>query len=109
MIKNFFLNEERLARPIMSLAGVFVVVATLSLVSFALFWFSDTKDLVSSIQANSSFNRDQVIPAESIDADGFLSTAELQLLEENIQEESAKLNPEIDFDVTEISESVIGF
>ncbi len=109
MIKNFFLNEERLARPVISLIGVFIVVAALSSASFALFWFSDTKDLVSSIQANSSFNGDQVLPAESIDADGVLSTAELQLLEENIQEESAKLNPEIDFDVTEISEAVIGF
>ena len=112
MIPGFFFKEskeDRLIRPVISLGAVILAVVALTGISFSFFWLSDTRTLVESIQANSGFSRGQsTLPAETIDGDGILDSSELELLQENIREESAKLNPELDFGASELGESVLG-
>ena len=102
------MKQSRQVRPIYSLAFVVLVVGVITGISFSSFWYSDTKDLVKTIQASSRGSLDYQPTASTIDDDGNLTSAELQLIIDGVLAESEKLNPEADFGSAQLDSSALG-
>lgn len=103
------IRDRRQINPLVSLAIVITASMILMLISFFIFWGSSTKDIVQSLQqANQNYDGTPVV-ATGLDDDERLTAAELLYIRENLETETQKLTPELDFGGTELDQARIGF
>ncbi|MCA9348571.1 hypothetical protein KC878_00270 [Candidatus Saccharibacteria bacterium] len=103
------IREKRQSKPAVSLLGLLIVAFLMTMVSFTMFWQSETKDTVQSIQRANHGYDGGTIAADGINNDGVLSSSELLFIQENILQHTSNLSPRADFDSSELDKSIIGF
>lgn len=103
------INEKHQINPLVSLFGIIAVSVVMVGIAFLVFWNSDSRTIVQSIQrSNQNFDGSPII-ASGLDDDNVLSPAELLFIQQNLSSELAPLDAELDFGGQELNKTIIGF